>query len=115
MAHAMNKLLQLLCLLATSALGEVRVPAFTAYLAPDPNGANVSKDGIAGWKDPKITVSWFGEIKEPGSLDASVLVRLPQGAESRLRLTVAGQSHEARASGNGQFAAVKFGTFAVAR
>ena len=71
---------------ATSALAELRVPASTAYLDPDPNGAKVTKEGISGWTDPQITVTWFGEIKNAGMLDASVALRLPQGASSRLRL-----------------------------
>ncbi|MEY4485314.1 MAG: hypothetical protein RL693_2766, partial [Verrucomicrobiota bacterium] len=35
---------------ATLARAELRIPAFTAYLDPNPNGARVSKDnGITGW------------------------------------------------------------------
>jgi len=61
------------------AFGEVRVPAFTAYLIRDPNGGKVSSDGVTSWTNPKITISWFGEIKTAGTLDAAVILRLPQG------------------------------------
>jgi hypothetical protein len=105
------RLLTLLIAAASPALAELRVPASTAYLAPDPNGAKVSKTDITEWTNPKITVSWFGEIKTTGMLDASVVLRLPKGADSRLRLTVAGQSHDARANGTGGTVTVKFGTF----
>ena len=45
---------------------EVHVPAFTGYADPDPNGARFSQNsGVTAWRDPKITVSWFGDIKEP--------------------------------------------------
>ncbi|HSI11998.1 MAG TPA: DUF5077 domain-containing protein, partial [Chthoniobacter sp.] len=101
--------------LASSAFAELRVPASTAYLDPDPNGAKVSKEGISGWTNPQITVTWFGEIKSAGMLDASVVLRLPQGANSRLRLTVDGQKKEAQASGKGQPVTVKFGTFNIAK
>src|SRR5580693_4091533 len=98
----------LLCTTASPAFAELRVPAFTAYLDPDPNGAKVAKDGISGWTNPQITVSWFGEIKNAGMLDASVALRLPPGADSRLRLSVGGQTRDAQAIGKAQPVTVKF-------
>jgi hypothetical protein len=75
------------------AQAQLRVPAFTAYLEPDPDGARVSsRSGISGWTDPSLKVLWFGDIKNPGKLDCSVELRLPVGAETKLRLTVAGKS-----------------------
>lgn len=113
----MIKPIQFLVLLfvAAPALAELRVPASTAYLDPDPNGAKVSKTDVTDWKDPKITVSWFGEIKTAGMLDASVMLRLPKGKQSKLRLTVEGQSREVHFSGTGPAAAAKFGTFNVTK
>jgi uncharacterized protein DUF3472/uncharacterized protein DUF5077 len=96
---------------------ELRVPAFTAYLDPNPNGASVSeKSGVTGWHDPKLKVLWFGEIKTPGKLDCSLALRLPANAVSKLRLTVAGQSREATAKGDAANATtVSFGSFNVAQ
>ncbi|EDY18298.1 conserved hypothetical protein-signal peptide and transmembrane prediction [Chthoniobacter flavus Ellin428] len=99
--------------LASTAFAELRVPASTAYLDPDPNGAKVTKEGISGWTNPQITVSWFGEIKTPGMLDASVALHLPPGTNSRWRLTVGTQAREAQATGKGQPVTVKFGTFHI--
>jgi hypothetical protein len=32
---------------------EFRIPAFTAYIAPDPEGADVSPEhGVSGWRQP---------------------------------------------------------------
>jgi Domain of unknown function (DUF3472)/Domain of unknown function (DUF5077) len=85
-----------------TANAQLRVPASTAYLDPDPDGARVSqRSGITGWQDPALKVLWFGEFKHPGRLECSVELRLPAGAQSRLRLTVAGTSQEALASGTG--------------
>lgn len=94
----------------------LQLPAFTAYLDPDPNGARVSeRSGITRWQNPDLKVSWFGELKTTGKLDASVALRLPAGESSRLRLTVAGQSHEATAKGDGtNLVTVSFGTFDIA-
>ncbi len=103
--------LPLLLALSASALAELRVPAFTAYLDPDPNGAKVSKTDISGWTNPKITVSWFGEIKTAGRVEAAVGLRLAKGRQSKLRLTVAGQSREANVSGADGAITAKFGTF----
>jgi hypothetical protein len=48
-------------------------------------------------------------------LDASVALRLAKGKESKLRLTVGGQSREAHVSGTGAAVTVKFGTFSVTK
>ena len=95
---------------------ELRVPAFTAYLEPNPDGARVSANlGITGWSDPALNVLWFGDIRTAGTLKASVALRLPEKAVSRLRLTVAGQSREAEATGAGATPViVKFGCFNIA-
>jgi len=103
----------LLCATASPAFAELRIPAFTAYLDPDPNGAKVAKDGLSGWTNPQITVSWFGEIKNAGMLEASVALRLPPGADSRLRLSVGGQTRDAQAIGKAEPVTVKFGTFNI--
>src|SRR5580658_3493419 len=98
-----------------AARGEVRVPAFTAYLEPDPDGASISeRSGLSNWTDPALKVLWFGDIKSPGKLDASLLLRLPAGAETRLRLTVAGKARQASAKGMGHdLVKVDFGSFDV--
>ncbi len=134
-----------------SALAELRVPAFTAYLEPDANGANVSKEGITGWKNPAVavswfgdrrrlvpdlrsespavTVSWFGEFKTTGKATASVVLKLPKGAVSKLRICFPliipeGQhrsedmpafsgTREMDVTGTGEAVAVKFGEFTV--
>ena len=122
---------------AASARAELRVPAFTAYLEPDANGAKVGKDGITGWANteegvyagikPPIAVSWFGEIKMAGKLDASVVLRVPKGAMTKLLLTVeeltpsTGKVHGRRVSasanetGTGEAVPMRFGQFTIER
>src|ERR1039457_5257134 len=102
----MNSLKFLLCLavagFVAAANAQLRVPACTAYLDPDPDGARVSqRSGISGWQDPALKVLWFGELKHPGGLECSLVLRLAAGAESRLRLTVGGKSQEVQAKGSG--------------
>jgi hypothetical protein len=101
----------------TGAAELLRIPAFTAYADPDQNGARFSRDaGVTGWRDPKITLSWFGDIKERATLDAAVELRLPANATSRLRLTVAGQTREAEVKGAGtNVVTTRFGKFTVAK
>jgi bifunctional DNA-binding transcriptional regulator/antitoxin component of YhaV-PrlF toxin-antitoxin module len=101
--------------LAVSARAELRIPASTAYGEPWEGGAKINKDGIAGWKDSAQKILWFGEIKAAGKLDASLVVRLPAGAKSKLRLTIAGQTHEAVASGGAAPGTVSFGSFTIAQ
>lgn len=86
--------------LSATATAELRIPAYTAYLDPDARGARVSRrSGITGWNNPELKVLWFGQIETPGRLDCSVTLRLLAGQTSRLRLTVAGRSHEASVRG----------------
>jgi hypothetical protein len=105
----------LLTVTAASLAAELRVPAFTAYLEPDANAARVSQNsGISGWKNPNVKVLWFGEVKTAGALDASLALRLPSNAVSKLRLTVAGQSRNAEVRGAGtNLAVARFGSFEV--
>ncbi|RPJ22723.1 MAG: DUF5077 domain-containing protein, partial [Planctomycetaceae bacterium] len=102
---------------AAAAAAELRVPAFTAYLDPNVEGARVSaRSGITRWDDPALKVLWFGQIKTPGELKCSVVLRLPQDATSKLRLTVAGQSQEASVNGGGsELVTADFGSFDIAQ
>ncbi len=96
------------------AQAQLRVPAFTAYLEPNPEGASVSRSGVSDWTDPSLKVLWFGEIKAPGKLSCSLELRLPAGAESKLRLGVAGTFREASVKGLGDdLVKVDFGSFDV--
>jgi hypothetical protein len=94
---------------------ELRVPALTAYLDPDPNGAKVSKSGISDWTKPEVTVSWFGEIKKAGKLTAAVSLTLPKETRTSFKLGVGNQSKEATAIGTGEPATINFGEFAVTK
>jgi len=94
---------------------ELRVPGFTAYLDPDGRGARVSqRSGVVGWTDPAAKVLWFGELKTPGKLECSVVLRLPADATSKLRLSVARQSREATVKGvEGGPVTADFGSFDI--
>src|SRR5262245_15705757 len=108
--------LLLLTLPASLVLAEsLRVPAFTAYIDPDANGARVSQNsGIAAWRDPQMKVLWFGDVKTTATVQAAVELRLPTNMTSKLRLTVAGQSREAEVRGAGtNVVTVKFGSFQI--
>ena len=93
----MTSLLRLLPCIAfasVSALAEIKVPAFTAYIHPDPDGARVSKEGVTGWTDETQHVQWYGELKATGALSASVQVK---GADDAvLRLSIGEQKVEAK-------------------
>jgi hypothetical protein len=94
----------------SSVHAELSVPASTAYTEPDFRGVEISKEkNITGWKDKNQQVLWFGEIKTPGKLSAVIKARGDDG--HRLRLTVAGQSHEATMK-KGE---AQFGEFEIAK
>jgi hypothetical protein len=105
--------LALLLLALHRTQAELRVPAYTAYLDPDPEGADVSEgSGISNWTNPALKVLWFGEIKTPGQLHCALDLRPPVGVATRFRLTVAGESHEAKGRGaGGGLVKLDFGSF----
>ncbi len=113
----LSRFLTVLLLAAWTARAEseLRVPAFTAYFSPDVEGAEMSgRSGISGWNDPKTSVLWFGEIKTPGQISCAVMLRLTASGETKLRLTVAGQTHEATAKGAGDsLVKADFGSFDI--
>jgi len=110
-------LLVLLAALAVSASGaELRVPAFTAYTLPDPDGARISqRGGVTRWNRPDLKVVWYGQFKQTGEITATVSLRLPKDDKSKLKLTVAGQSREVTVTGAGNDTLVSadFGTYMV--
>ena len=101
---------------ALVARAELRVPAFTAYLTPNADGARVSeKSGVRGWKDPAVKVVWFGEVKTPGKIEAALELVLPSDAKTRLQLTVGDNSREAEVVGTGEKQRVDFGSYEIAK
>ncbi len=90
----------------------LRVPGFTAYISPDPNGARVSREGVSRWIDPAQKIIWGGEVKNAGWLQVGIVLRLPAGDMTKLRLTVGKQSNVATAAGSGsQTVLMNFGRF----
>ena len=101
---------------AHSAMGaeSLRIPAHTAYIDPDPNGARVSPTGITRWTDPQQKVIWFGDIKTAATVHASVELRVPMNNVSKLRLTIADKSRESEVRGNGtNLVTADFGSFEI--
>lgn len=90
---------------------EIRIPANTAYLDPDPNSARVVKEGITGWSTGD-RILWGG-ILSKGELSASVSMKLPAGETARLKLTIAGQSKELDVTGTGTAISAPFGPFTI--
>jgi hypothetical protein len=90
---------------------DLHIPASTAYLDPNPNAARVTRTGITNWST-EDTILWGG-ILTKGPLTASLSATLPKGESSRLKLTIAAQSHEADLQGTGEAQTLDFGSFDV--
>ena len=87
----------------------ITVPAFTAYLEPNPDAASVSeRSGITDWKDGAQHISWFGSFKSAGDVTPIVHITLPAGASAKYRLTAVGQSSTVELKGSGQPATAVF-------
>ena len=102
-------------LLVSESWAELRVPAYTAYASSQVDAPMISnRRGITNWKNPDVTISWFGEFKTAGELECSIALRLPAGAENELQLTVAGNSRIAKVRGSGtNLVTATFGKFVL--
>jgi hypothetical protein len=90
------------------------VPAFTAFVEPDPEGAEVSEEkGVTGWTSGKERVVWYGKFAAPGRVDVGLSLRLPAESTSHLRLTVAKRSLTATATGGVDPVTVSFGSIEI--
>jgi hypothetical protein len=95
---------------------ELIVPAFTAYTEPRADQPHFSRrsEALTGWNDVDDKVLWFGEFKNPGTLTASVRLRLPSEKNSKLRLSIEGQSQVAEVQGGGtNLVTADFGKFQI--
>ena len=95
-------MLAILLALACQAEESIRIPAFTAYVEPDPGGAKVSSaKGVTGWEYPEQRLVWLGRPTSLGKLRVSVLLRLPKDEWAELKFSVQGQTLAGRAVGAG--------------
>ena len=93
--------ISLITLFVPRELAELRIPASTAYLAPDPDGAPFAGSGeVAPFANSGASLLWFGEFKTAGTLRASVELTAPQGTRVTLRLVVASESPDVTTSGS---------------
>jgi len=100
---------------AQQAGAALRVPAFTAYVEPEPDGLRVSsRSGITGWTDPRFRVVWFGQFKTTGPIEARLELRLPPGRTSAFKLSAAGQTRRFTVAGGPSNVVAAAGAFTVA-
>jgi hypothetical protein len=99
-------------MLPSDASAEIVVPAYTAYVHPDPRGARVAADGISRWSDPATTIHWYGLVRTPGELTARVVIGGDPAAVPTMSLTVGDQTHAGRGA-DGDPTSVEFGTYRI--
>ena len=69
--------ISLLALATASFSDTLTIPAYTAFIEPDPVAAEVERVGVTHWVDPKQSVVWYGKINTKGTLSISVKVNAP--------------------------------------
>lgn len=90
------------------------IPGSTAYSEPDAGALRMDKArGVLGWQDPAQRVVWYGLFKTGGAVQAKVLLELPAGSSSRLKLTAGGQSREVMVAGAAEPVTADFGGFTL--
>ena len=99
------------------ALGKpLSIPAFTAYLGPDPNGARVSKDdGITDWNTATNKIKWSGQLKNTGDLSIQVRLTLKKNEPLELHLKLGDQFKRLTVTGTGVSMLADFGELSVTR
>lgn len=101
----------------TSEANEIRVPAFTAYISPDSEGASVTEQqGVTQWTDAKQSVNWYGKFEKAGACSAKVELVLPKDTTSKLRLTINNRSQEVlvKRMEDQEVCVADFGAFSIA-
>ncbi len=94
---------------------ELRVPANTAYLTPDPDAFRISANRpVRPFVRGGIRLVWFGHFTERGDIDVAVDVRLAPGDSLPLRLAVGNLSLQRTVVGGAQTTRAQFGRFTIA-
>lgn len=101
------------CLLSVQS-HRIDVPAFTAFIEPDPEAARVSEQhGIRGWTDGKQSINWFGEFKKTGKINVSLVVNVSARQIVKWRMTVGGKQVIRQLAGVGKDNIIDFGDFTI--
>ena len=108
----------LTALLLTSKMAiaaEINIPAYTAYMLPNPDSAQISEQhGVTHWDDPSQSVNWYGRFQNLGMLNATVVLRLPADAKSQLQIMIDDQSRSTIVTGRGDEPVhADFGSFQI--
>ncbi|MEN8679669.1 MAG: DUF3472 domain-containing protein [Akkermansiaceae bacterium] len=112
----MKAVLVIPCLLQFALGAPLKIPAFTAYLDPDPNGARVSKDeGITHWNKGANQIKWHGQLKNTGKLSAQVRLTLKKNEKLDLGLNLGDHSKKLTLTGTGSSMLADFGKFPVTK
>jgi hypothetical protein len=91
---------------------EMQIPAATAYVVPNPEGARISERGVSRWSDPKQSIVWYGEFKTPGTVSASIKLREASQAARTLRLSIDDQEKTVEAKVS-EGTVIHFGEFRI--
>jgi len=96
-------------------LHKLTIPASTAYVDPNPEGARVDEEGVRRWIGPEQQLLFFGEFALVGDVHARLTLRLPEKVNSRLQLSLGDTQHSAIATGVGDSGSVTvdFGKFTI--
>ncbi|MBK7907260.1 MAG: DUF3472 domain-containing protein [Gemmatimonadetes bacterium] len=103
---------------AAPTAGTIRVPAATAYIAPDPGSVRFPRNGeVAPFARAGTSLQWFGAFTSAGTVTASLELQAPAGQEVTLRLEATDEPADGawpRAAGTAREITVR-GTGAAAR
>jgi len=114
---SMHFIVALIALITTALpvrLAQLRVPAFTAYLSPDPDAVDVSPNQpVMPFVQAGAHIQWYGHFTTSGTIQVAVAIRLARGQSVHLRATVGEVHHDATVNGTDSLVRVAFGTFAI--
>ena len=112
--HFLMSLVAFLVAALASRSAELRVPAFTAYLSPNPDVVDVSPDQpVTPFVQPGAHIQWYGHFTTTGGIAVAVAIRLARGQSAELRATVGDLHRDASVKGTDSLVRVAFGTFAI--
>lgn len=79
---------------------QLSIPASTAYLDPDGDGARVSpENGVTDWTDSSTAIVWYGHFPQAGRLSVQLQLRLQAKQSASLQMQVGQDSRQVTVTG----------------
>ena len=96
----------------------ISAPAATAYIEPNPDGAEISEEAgsITKWSDRKQRIVWYGRFARTGAVDVALRLKMTGSKSVSLKLSLENQSSLETVVKTGEGSqSISFGQFLISK